>query len=561
MKTLLNLFLVFTICFTLHGQDYLSLESPKMNERYNDETFFPKVLGQLLNYSPEKHADLIIKYVIATPNDQVTKVADVGSDGSYKLVLESGLPYQQIWLSIGDYYYGQLLANEKLVVSADLDQLSKQDVRFHGDGIAFLGRDGALNDFANKFITYKRDERLKLKKRKQILMMNRNLSGIEKKKRFDQIYEELFRIERAFLEENPSPYSWLLENERMGDYYADAFLSHWGQEMTDSLYKEALSHQPLLMSNASYGYYSYLTTFLRIENPSDRLVNIENTLPKLITSERERAQYPQFITEYKKKLQKVEYDTLSVKDGSKAFLIGYKRELNDARLRSQISKLTLLPEYKFYMTALVGQPEDLELREKYLTEVLPNMKENWAKKLMLVNLAQDRKEITEISQKLNEGTMLDIETELGEAIIALPSGANLYEAKHESVDDLFASILSKYKNEAIILDIWATWCAPCIKDMKASKEIKQELKQLPVKVLYLCVEDNSSREKWKKKVAELDVEGDHIFLNSALSAELMSKFKLGGFPSYLFVNRKREIDKYYIQGISNIDIDDLKKKL
>ncbi|MEM6806957.1 MAG: hypothetical protein AAF696_36490, partial [Bacteroidota bacterium] len=67
--------------------------------------------------------------------------------------------------------------------------------------------------------------------------------------------------------------------------------------------------------------------------------------------------------------------------------------------------------------------------------------------------------------------------------------------------------------------------------------------------------------KWKRTISELLIEGNHIFINGKLGAELMSYFQFSGYPSYVFIDKEGKIDLNYIHSISKINIEDLKKRL
>ena len=64
-------------------------------------------------------------------------------------------------------------------------------------------------------------------------------------------------------------------------------------------------------------------------------------------------------------------------------------------------------------------------------------------------------------------------------------------------------MLDKYKGKKIIVNVWATWCGPCIKEMPSMNEAFQELKEddwvfvaASYEELDLIKRFKNSRERW-----------------------------------------------------------------
>ncbi|MDW3645464.1 MAG: TlpA disulfide reductase family protein [Bacteroidia bacterium] len=495
--------LILFLCFFLStlisfAQAPISLESAEIADRIFDEAHKPKVSGQLLNYDAEKDKDLFIKYVQVQlgPEMQVTHMAEINSDGSFELQLENGLPYQQLWFSIGEYYYAEILANTDLIIKANLDKLRGKDINWIAEGVEFSGNDAAVNRYVNKYISF-RNERVKdLQMEEQQLSMNREMELAEKIARRREINEEYVKIEAKFIEKEGSAYAWLLENERLSEFYGQISIMHFGKEMDQSLLDEVFTHHPALVSNAGHAYYNYMGMMLQAFKTDEFLKKIEN-----------------------------------------------------------------FPSVKASLIKMMAQPEDLYRRKAFLEKVLPGMEDGWVKTQMQNTYEADIKHIVKIEESLKNTPPEEGKSNLGINKINFGEDTRLYFSTSENTTDLIQNIRGAFEGKAIILDVWATWCGPCISDMKQSKQIKADLKNLPVEVVYLCVADGSSEEKWKKKVAELELKGNHIFLNRKLSGELMSHFKFQGYPSYAFIDKEGKVYLDYISGISRIDLEDLKKKL
>ncbi|MEM1119989.1 MAG: TlpA disulfide reductase family protein, partial [Bacteroidota bacterium] len=164
-------------------------------------------------------------------------------------------------------------------------------------------------------------------------------------------------------------------------------------------------------------------------------------------------------------------------------------------------------------------------------------------------------------RNLIQSESLSEQTTLGNKILSYPFGAALYRPITNAVDTLLASLQNIFPDKALILDIWATWCGPCINDMKSSKNTKKELGDLPIEVIYLCAEDGSSEKQWKRTVAGLEITGTHIFLNKKLAKSVMKYFGVTAYPSHIYVNKDGAWDANFIHSIANLNVHLLKKRL
>lgn len=72
--------------------------------------------------------------------------------------------------------------------------------------------------------------------------------------------------------------------------------------------------------------------------------------------------------------------------------------------------------------------------------------------------------------------------------------------KYDNLNDL---ITQKFKEKAVFVDIWATWCSPCKIEFKHSEGLDMFLKSKNIEILYVTIDKLSSLEKWKKPLKSL----------------------------------------------------------
>ena len=86
------------------------------------------------------------------------------------------------------------------------------------------------------------------------------------------------------------------------------------------------------------------------------------------------------------------------------------------------------------------------------------------------------------------------------------TGFTINEVGDVSNEELFSSIISKYRGKVILVDFWATWCGPCRMANKAMLPLKEELKGKDIVYLYITGE-----------TSPLENMGEHDFRISTVS--------------------------------------------
>ena len=110
--------------------------------------------------------------------------------------------------------------------------------------------------------------------------------------------------------------------------------------------------------------------------------------------------------------------------------------------------------------------------------------------------------------------------------------------------------LDDFKGKLIILNFWATWCAPCKEEMPSLDNLQSnvELNNLKIFPINIGREDKLKSEFFFKELAIQNLE---IYLDAPIT--LAKKFSLRGVPTTIIFNKE---GKEFARIIGSIDFDD-----
>lgn len=81
------------------------------------------------------------------------------------------------------------------------------------------------------------------------------------------------------------------------------------------------------------------------------------------------------------------------------------------------------------------------------------------------------------------------------------------------------------RGNKIYLDIWATWCNPCIQQFEYKEELHRLLSEYDdIVTVYLSIDDDKNDEIWKQKTQHFNLVGYNLRASESLKAELKKLF-------------------------------------
>ena len=109
--------------------------------------------------------------------------------------------------------------------------------------------------------------------------------------------------------------------------------------------------------------------------------------------------------------------------------------------------------------------------------------------------------------------------------------------------------LTDFKGKVVLLNVWATWCSPCRKEMPTLDRLQAKLGGKDFEVVALSI-DRDGPDVVRKFFKEIGVRNLALYIDPTMEAQ--SKLQLVGVPTTLLINRDgREVTRY--TGIAEWD--------
>lgn len=93
--------------------------------------------------------------------------------------------------------------------------------------------------------------------------------------------------------------------------------------------------------------------------------------------------------------------------------------------------------------------------------------------------------------------------------------------------------LSDNLGKVVFIDVWATWCAPCLKEQPALEELEKSFAGKDIVFISLSIDTDKA--KWQKMVEEKKLSGLHLFTNN--KGPVVSDYEIKEIPRFILFDK------------------------
>ena len=97
--------------------------------------------------------------------------------------------------------------------------------------------------------------------------------------------------------------------------------------------------------------------------------------------------------------------------------------------------------------------------------------------------------------------------------------------------------LADFRGKYIYIDMWATWCAPCRREMPYLKALEEKFKD--AQIVFLGLSTDSDKTKWEAMVKEGELTGVQLYLGP--QSAFQKAYQIDGIPRFILLDKEGKI--------------------
>jgi thiol-disulfide isomerase/thioredoxin len=102
--------------------------------------------------------------------------------------------------------------------------------------------------------------------------------------------------------------------------------------------------------------------------------------------------------------------------------------------------------------------------------------------------------------------------------------------------------LSDFRGKVVAIDVWATWCVPCMHSLPYFLQLRDKYKDNKDVVFISVSTDNAaSKTKWLAFLKSKNMKGVDLHAGDANSSAFEKAYNISGIPRYILIDQQGKI--------------------
>lgn len=111
---------------------------------------------------------------------------------------------------------------------------------------------------------------------------------------------------------------------------------------------------------------------------------------------------------------------------------------------------------------------------------------------------------------------------------------------YESIDGKTIS-LTDLKGKYVYIDVWATWCGPCIKQIPYLNQLEEHYHDKNIIFVSISVDKENVKNTWKQFINDKQLRGVQLFADKSFESDFMKAYGINSIPRFILIDPEGRI--------------------
>lgn len=98
--------------------------------------------------------------------------------------------------------------------------------------------------------------------------------------------------------------------------------------------------------------------------------------------------------------------------------------------------------------------------------------------------------------------------------------------------------LDDFKGKYVYIDVWATWCGPCIKEIPHLKKIEEEFSDASIEFVSISIDESRFYNGWRNMVKSKELTGTQLIADNGWNSSFVIDYGIKGLPRFMLLDDK-----------------------
>ncbi|MEZ4792763.1 MAG: TlpA disulfide reductase family protein [Gelidibacter sp.] len=106
------------------------------------------------------------------------------------------------------------------------------------------------------------------------------------------------------------------------------------------------------------------------------------------------------------------------------------------------------------------------------------------------------------------------------------------------------SSLADFKGSYVYIDVWATWCVPCVYEIPFLEKVEKQYEGKNIKFVSISADQQKDEQKWRDMIQKKNMHGIQLLTDKAMESQFIVDYYIYGIPRFILLDPQGNIVTY-----------------